>query len=55
MNLKINIKNININSISTLGSMNVGKVFFAKNKSQSIRLPKEHYEEKSFEEEEENN
>ncbi|WP_018933168.1 hypothetical protein [Gracilibacillus lacisalsi] len=52
MDLKINIKNINVNSISNLGSLNIGKVFFAHNKSQLIRLPKEHYQEKEFNQEE---
>jgi hypothetical protein len=52
MGLNIRIKSININSISTLGSLNVGKAVFLKNRSTSIRLPKSFYEEEEFSEEE---
>ncbi|MBM7542366.1 hypothetical protein JOE23_002635 [Amphibacillus cookii] len=50
MDFKINIRNINVSSISTLGSMNIGKIFFAHNRSQLMRLPKEHYQEEEIEE-----
>jgi hypothetical protein len=49
MQLDINIKNIRINSISTLGSLNVGKAIFVDNKSSSIKYPKPNYEEKNTE------
>jgi hypothetical protein len=52
MGLNITIKNINVNSISTLGSLNVGKAVFLKNRSSAIRLPKPFYEEEEFDEEE---
>ncbi|MFA1819138.1 hypothetical protein ACDX78_02850 [Virgibacillus oceani] len=52
MGLNITIKNINVNSISTLGSLNVGKAVFLKNRSTSIRLPKPFYEEEELGEEE---
>jgi len=52
MGLNITIKNINVNSISTLGSLNVGKAVFLKNSSTSIRMPKPLYEEEEFNEEE---
>ncbi|WP_163970575.1 hypothetical protein [Oceanobacillus halotolerans] len=45
MAMRINIKNININSIATLGSLNIGKAIFAKNRSSSVTMPKENYEE----------
>ncbi|MEC5425322.1 hypothetical protein QGM71_17715 [Virgibacillus sp. C22-A2] len=50
--MNINIKNININSISTLGSMNIGKIVFAHNRSSSMQLPKPYYEEGEVEDEE---
>ncbi|MBM4765218.1 hypothetical protein [Bacillus sp. B15-48] len=52
MQLQINIRNIRVNSINTLGSLNVGKVMLADNRAASVQLPKEFYEE--FEENEEN-
>ncbi|WP_456276598.1 hypothetical protein [Bacillus sp. AK128] len=45
MNLQINIKNIRVNTISTLGSINVGKVVLADNRAQSLKAPKANYEE----------
>lgn len=50
--MNITIKNININAISTLGSMNVGKAIFTQNRSSSIQLPKSHFEETEADEEE---
>jgi hypothetical protein len=52
MDLNITIRNIQINAISTLGSLNVGKAVFLKNSSSSMQLPKEFYEEEEFEEDE---
>jgi hypothetical protein len=43
--MQINIKNIRINSISTLGSLNVGKILFAGNSSSSTQQSKPDYEE----------
>ena len=45
MNMQINIRNIRINSISTLGSLNVGKVMLAENRSTSYVQEKPDYEE----------
>lgn len=45
MNMQINIRNIRINSISTLGSLNVGKVMLAENQSTSYVHEKPDYEE----------
>lgn len=50
MRLQINIRNISVNSMSTLGSINVGKIFFADNRSSSIRVPKPDYEENELDE-----
>ena len=50
MDLNITIRNIRINSISSLGSLNVGKAVFLKNRSSSMQLPKEFYEEEEWEE-----
>ncbi|WP_170840807.1 hypothetical protein [Oceanobacillus limi] len=50
--MQINIRNIRVNSISTLGSMNVGKVIFAKNTSKQLQFPKAHFEDQEMEEEE---
>ncbi len=50
MELQINIKNIKINSISTLGSLNVGKVMFADNRASSIQESKPDYEENELDE-----
>ncbi|WP_164215126.1 hypothetical protein [Virgibacillus sp. YIM 98842] len=52
MDLNITIRNIHVNSISTLGSLNVGKAVFLKNRSASIRMPSESYEEEEFTEKE---
>ncbi|MUK88549.1 hypothetical protein GMD78_09120 [Ornithinibacillus sp. L9] len=52
MNMQINIRGIRVNTISTLGSLNVGKVLFAKNQSSKIQLPKSHFEDQEMEEEE---
>lgn len=52
MDLNITIRNIQVNSISTLGSLNVGKAVFLKNRSSSVQLPKGFYEEEEFTEEE---
>ncbi|GAB3801238.1 hypothetical protein [Virgibacillus kimchii] len=52
MDLNISIRNINVNAISTLGSLNVGKAVFLKNRSSSVQLPKGFFEEEEFEEEE---
>ncbi|WP_377558946.1 hypothetical protein [Ornithinibacillus salinisoli] len=50
--MQINIRNIRVNSISTLGSMNVGKVFFTKNQASQLQLPKSYFEDQEMEEEE---
>ncbi|WP_429352246.1 hypothetical protein [Natronobacillus azotifigens] len=50
MKLQINIRNITINSMNALGSINVGKVFFAENRSSSIQVPKSDYEENELDE-----
>ena len=52
MGMNINIKNIRVNSISTLGSMNIGKVVFSQNKASSMQLPKSNYEENEVTKEE---
>lgn len=48
--MQINIKNIRINSISTIGSLNIGKTVFADNRASSARYPKPLYEETEPEE-----
>ncbi|OLS40897.1 hypothetical protein BTR25_06080 [Bacillus sp. MRMR6] len=45
MEMQINIRNIKINSISTLGSLNVGKILFAGNRASSKQSSKPDYEE----------
>ena len=45
MNMQVNIRNIRINSISTLGSLNVGKIIQAENRSTSYVQEKPDYEE----------
>ncbi|WP_216828680.1 hypothetical protein [Alkalihalobacterium elongatum] len=43
--MQINIRNIRINSMSTIGSLNIGKQIFSDNHANTIRLPKPFYEE----------
>lgn len=43
--MQINIRNIRINSISTIGSLNIGKTVFSENQASSARFPKPYYEE----------
>ncbi|WP_059104082.1 hypothetical protein [Shouchella shacheensis] len=43
--MQINIKQIHINSISTIGSLNIGKTVLSQNQSSSKRYPKPYYEE----------
>lgn len=45
MEMQINVKNIRVNSISTLGSLNVGKILFTDNKASSKLFSKPDYEE----------
>ncbi|WP_096201831.1 hypothetical protein [Bacillus sp. FJAT-45350] len=52
--MQINIKNIRINSISTIGSLNIGKTVFTDNHSSSARYPKPNYEETEPENNDEN-
>ncbi|WP_078553001.1 hypothetical protein [Bacillus alkalicellulosilyticus] len=52
--MQINIKNIRINSISTIGSLNIGKTVFSGNTSSTARFPKPFYEENEPENAEEN-
>lgn len=52
--MQINIRNIRINSISTIGSLNIGKTVFTENRASSARYPKPYYEEVEPEEESEN-
>ncbi|GAE34318.1 hypothetical protein [Halalkalibacter akibai] len=49
--MQINIKNIRINSISTIGSLNIGKTVLAGNRATSARFPKPYYEENEPDEE----
>lgn len=53
--MQINIRNIRINSISTIGSLNIGKTIFTDNRASSAQFPKEHYEETEPENNENNN
>ncbi|RXJ02389.1 hypothetical protein DS745_06710 [Anaerobacillus alkaliphilus] len=54
--MQINIRNIRVNSISTIGSLNIGKTVFTDNRSSSAQFPKGNYEETEPENgEEENN
>ncbi|MBU8906375.1 hypothetical protein [Desertibacillus haloalkaliphilus] len=53
--MQINIKTIRINSISTIGSLNIGKTVFTDNHSSSARFPKPFYEEIEPKEENNNN
>ncbi|MEB1806089.1 MAG: hypothetical protein LPK26_02100 [Bacillaceae bacterium] len=57
--MQINIRNIRINSMSTIGSLNIGKQIFSDNRASTFKLPKPYYEEvepnNEGEEEEENN
>lgn len=43
--MQINIKNIHINSISMIGSMNVGKTLLANNRSNFVQMTKSGFEE----------
>jgi len=52
MDLNITIRNIRVNTISTLGSLNVGKAVFLNNRSSSVQMPKEFFAEEEFTEEE---
>ncbi|MCT8136646.1 hypothetical protein H1D32_02110 [Anaerobacillus sp. CMMVII] len=52
--MQINIKNIRVNSISTIGSLNIGKTVFTDNRASSAQFPKENYEETEPENDEEN-
>ncbi|WP_026672040.1 hypothetical protein [Alkalihalobacterium bogoriense] len=52
--MQINIKNIRINSISTIGSLNIGKTVFADNRATTAQFPKPYYEENEPEENEGN-
>jgi len=51
INMQINIKNIHINSISMIGSMNVGKTVLANNHSKFVQKQKSNYEENEIDEE----
>jgi len=53
--MQINIKNIRINSISTIGSLNIGKQIFTDNRAVTARFPKPNYEEIEPNEENEEN
>lgn len=59
--MQINIRNIRINSLSTIGSLNIGKQIFSDNRASTFKLPKPYYEEvepnneEEEEKEEENN
>ncbi|GAE24883.1 hypothetical protein JCM9140_845 [Halalkalibacter wakoensis JCM 9140] len=54
--MQINIRNIRINSISTIGSLNIGKTVLAQNRTTTAQFPKPYYEENEPEENgEENN
>ncbi|MFE8700135.1 hypothetical protein ACFYKX_05790 [Cytobacillus sp. FJAT-54145] len=48
MDLQINIKNIRINSISTLGSFNVGKIMITENSATSAQYSKTDYTEEEL-------
>lgn len=50
MAMQINIKNIRINSISTLGSLNVGKTVLAYNRASEYHETKPDYEENELDE-----
>ncbi|UOE92030.1 hypothetical protein [Alkalihalobacillus sp. LMS39] len=50
--MQINIKNIRINSISTIGSLNIGKTVFVDNHATTAQFPKPYYEENEPEENE---
>lgn len=52
--MQINIRNIRVNSISTIGSLNIGKTVFTDNRASSAQFPKENYEETEPEEGEDN-
>ena len=52
--MQINIRNIRVNSISTIGSLNIGKTVFVENRATSARFPKPYYEENEPENENEN-
>jgi hypothetical protein len=43
--MQINIRNIRVNSISTIGSLNIGKTIFTDNRASSAQFPKGNYEE----------
>ncbi|MFN7251369.1 MAG: hypothetical protein ACK4M9_11335 [Anaerobacillus sp.] len=43
--MQINIRNIRVNSISTIGSLNIGKTVFTDNRASSAQFPKGNYEE----------
>lgn len=40
MRLQINIRNISVNSMTALGSINVGKIFYAENHASRIQVSK---------------
>ncbi|OIJ14158.1 hypothetical protein BKP35_08150 [Anaerobacillus arseniciselenatis] len=52
--MQINIRNIRINSISTIGSLNIGKTVFSDNQASSAQFPKPNYEETEPENEDNN-
>ncbi len=53
--MQINIRNIRVNSISTIGSLNIGKTVFTDNRSSSAQFPKGNYEETEPENDENGN
>ncbi|MDT8861236.1 hypothetical protein N0O92_13420 [Alkalihalobacillus sp. MEB130] len=52
--MQINIRNIRINSISTIGSLNIGKTVLAQNHASTAQFPKPYYEENELELNDEN-